>query len=79
MNENLTVFIQKAACLKLDRFKCEWTYFDRFGVEHIPQEIKKLKGKKIITTNIYRMIGYGSIMYGYFCIGLIDSMLRVKT
>ena len=43
------------------------------------KEIKKLKGKKIITTNIYRMIGYGSIMYGYFCIGLIDFMLRVKT
>ena len=28
------------------------TYFDSFGVEHIPKEIKKLKGNKNIITNI---------------------------
>ena len=29
------------------------TYFDSFGVEYIPKEIKKLIGNKSITTNIY--------------------------
>ena len=28
------------------------TYFDSFGIEHIPKEIKKFIGNKIITTNI---------------------------
>ena len=30
------------------------SYFDSFGVEHIPEEIKKLKGNKNIITDIYR-------------------------
>ena len=29
------------------------TYFDRFGVEHIPKEIRKSIRNKNITTNIY--------------------------
>ena len=29
-------------------------YFDSFGVEHIPKEIKKFIGKKHVITNIYR-------------------------
>ena len=28
------------------------TYFDSFGVEHIPKEIKKIKGNTNIITNI---------------------------
>ena len=44
------------------------TYFDSFGVEHIPREIMKfITGKKIIT-NIFRIQVYDSIMCGYFCI-----------
>ena len=31
------------------------TYFDSFGVEHIPKEIRKFIGNKNITTNIYRI------------------------
>ena len=31
------------------------TYFDSFGVEHIPEEIKKFIGNKNIKTNIFRM------------------------
>ena len=31
------------------------TYFDSFGVEHIPKDIKKFMDNKSITTNIYRM------------------------
>ena len=45
------------------------TYFDRFGVEHIPEEIKKFIGNKNITTNIYRIQAHNSIMCRYFCIG----------
>ena len=51
------------------------TYFDSFGVEHIPKEIMKFIGsnKKIIT-NIFRIQAYDSIMCGYFCIGFINFM-----
>ena len=31
------------------------TYFDSFGVEHIPKEVKKFIGNKNIATNIYRI------------------------
>ena len=31
------------------------TYFDSFGVEHIPKEIKKIIGNINIVTNIYRI------------------------
>ena len=31
------------------------TYFDSFGVEHIPKEINKIIRNKNIITNIYRM------------------------
>ena len=41
------------------------TYFDSFGVEHIPKEIKKFIGNKNIIVNIFR------IMCGYFCNGFI--------
>ena len=52
------------------------TYFDSFGVELIPKEIKQITGIKNIITNIYRIQAYDSIMYGYFCIGFIDFMLK---
>ena len=31
------------------------TYFDNFGVEHFPKEIKKIIGNKNIITGIYRI------------------------
>ena len=40
------------------------TYFDSFGVEHIPKEIKKIVGNKNIITNIYRIQEFDSIMCG---------------
>ena len=55
------------------------TYFDSFGVEHIPKEIKTFNINKNIKTNIFRIQAYDSIMYGYFCIGFIDFMLAGKT
>ena len=42
-------------------------YFDNFGVEHIPEKIKKLRGNKNIIRNIYRIQAYDSIMCEYFC------------
>ena len=40
------------------------TYFDSFGVEHIPQEIKAFIGNKNIKTNIFRIQADDSIMCG---------------
>ena len=63
------------------------TYFDSFGVEHIPKEIKTfikrpsssaLHNKNIIT-NIFRIQAYDSTMCRYFCIGFINYMFNGKT
>ena len=51
-------------------------YFDSFGVENIPKEIKKFIGNKNIITNIYRIQTYDSIMCGCFCIGFFYFMLK---
>ena len=40
------------------------TYFDSFGVEHIPKEIKKFISNKNIKINIFRIQAYDSIMCG---------------
>ena len=42
------------------------TYFDSFGVEHIPKEIKIFIGNKNMQTNVFRMQAYDSVMCGYF-------------
>ena len=56
------------------------TYFDSFGVEHIPKEIKAFIGRSLsITTNIFRIKAYDSVMCGYFCIGFIEFMLKGKS
>ena len=55
------------------------TYFDSFGVEHIPKEIRTFISNKNIKTNIFRIQAYDSIICGYFCIGFIDFMLEGKT
>ena len=52
------------------------TYFDCFGVEHIPKEIKKFIRNDNIITNIYRIQVFDSIMCGYFCIRFIDFMIN---
>ena len=54
-------------------------YFDSFGVEHISEEIKNFSWSKNITTHIYRIQVYDSIMCGYFCIGFIGFMLKGKS
>ena len=54
------------------------TYFDIFGVEHIPKEIKAFIKNKKIKTNIFREQAYDSVMSGYICIGFIDFMFKGK-
>ena len=48
------------------------TYFDSFGIEHVPKEVKKFIDNRNIISNIHRIQNYDSIMCGYFCIGCID-------
>ena len=55
------------------------TYFDSFGVEHIPREIKYFIKNKNIKTNIFRIQACESIMCGYFYIGFINFMFKGKT
>ena len=40
-------------------------YFDSFGVEYIPKEIRKIVGNRNITTNVRGIQSYDSIMCGY--------------
>ena len=41
----------------------EVIYFDSFGVEYLPKEIKKFIRNKNIKTNIFRIQDYNSIMF----------------
>ena len=54
-------------------------YFDNFGVEYIPNEIKQFIGNKDIISNIFRLQAYDSIMCVYFCLEFIDFMFAGKT
>ena len=51
-------------------------YFDSFGVDHIPKEIKKFIGNKN-TTNIYRIQTYDS-KRGYFSSDLLILCQKEK-
>ena len=42
----------------------EIVYFDSFGVEHVPKEIKIFVGNKNITANIFREQANNSIISG---------------
>ena len=63
------------------------TYFDSFGVEHIPNEITKFISRssssalqnKNIKTNIFMIQAYDSIMCGDICTGFINFMFKGKT
>ena len=52
------------------------TYFDSFGAEHIPKEIKKLINDKNIIASVFRIQGYDSVMCRNFCIGFINFMFK---
>ena len=53
----------------------EVIYFDGFGVEHGPKEIKRFIGHK----NTKAIPADNSIMHGYFCIGFTDFMFAGKS
>ena len=55
------------------------TYFDSFGVEHIPKEIKNFIDKSTVVTNVFRIQAFDSVMCGYFCIRFIGFMPKGKT
>ena len=89
---NLSKIKDRAYIINLDEYESigtQWialyvnaeyiTYFDTFGVEHIPKEMKKFIGNKNIITNIYRIQVFDSIMCGYFPIAFIDFMLKGKS
>ena len=46
--------------------RSEIVYFDSFGVEHVPEEIKEFIWNKNIIANIFRIQANNSIMCGYF-------------
>lgn len=50
------------------------TYFNSFGVKHIPKEIKKFIKGSTITKSIFRLQAYDSAMCRYVCIGFIDFL-----
>ena len=55
------------------------TYFDSFGVEHIPKEIKKFIDNKNIIANTFRIRGYDSTLCKYFCILFLNFMFKGKS
>ena len=53
------------------------TYFNNF--QHIAKEIKKIRGNRNITANIFRIQAYGTVMGGYFCTEFIGFMFKWKS
>ena len=56
----------------------EIVYFDRFGVEYIPDQIEEVIGNKSIKAYIFRLQATDSVMCGYFYIRFIDFLLAGK-
>ena len=59
--------------------RSEIVYFDSFGVEHVPEEIKDFIRNENIKANIFRVQANNSIMCSYFYIKFIDYMFAGKT
>ena len=57
----------------------EVIYFDSFGVENVPKEIKRFTGHKNTKTNKFRIQADNSILCGYFCIGFIDFIFAGRS
>ena len=75
--DNLQKIKDRAYLINLDEYSVTGThwivlyvlnndvnYFDSFGVEHIPKEIKTFIGDKNIKTNIFKIQAHDSIMCG---------------
>ena len=62
-------------CIALYFLDNDAIYFDSFGLEHVPKEIKHFIGNKNMQTSIFRIQAKNSIMCKYFSIGFIDYCL----
>ena len=58
--------------------RSEIVYFNSFGIEHVPEEIKEFVENENIIANIFRVQENNSVLCGYFGIGFIDFMLAFK-
>ena len=58
--------------------RSEIVYFDSFGVEYVPEEIKEFIGNKNMKANICRIQANNSIMCGYLGIGFINFIVAGK-
>ena len=89
---NLANIKDRTFVINLDEFKsmrAHWIalymngnniiYFDSFGVEHIPKEIKEFIRNKNIITNIYSLQACDSIMCEHFCIRFNDFTFKSKS
>ena len=55
------------------------TYFDNFGVEHIPKKLKKFVDKSIVLINIFRIQAYDTVMLDITVLDLLILCLKVRT
>ena len=74
MNIEILVHIGLLYFLK----KNEIVYFDSFGVEHTPEEIKNFIGNRNIKANVFRVQANNSIMCDYFVLDLLILYLQGK-
>ena len=58
--------------------RSEIAYFNSFGVEHVPEEIKEFVEIKSIKVNLFRKQANNLLICEYFYIGFIDFMLAGK-
>ena len=65
----VAIFIQKKNAV----------YFDSFGVERLPEEIKRFLHGKNLNLNLFRIQEFDSITCGYFCLGFLDYMFAGKS
>ena len=64
---------------KYSRTSNEVTYFDSFRIKDIPKEIKKFIGNRNITTNIFRIQAYASVMANTFILDLFIFLLSIPS
>ena len=74
MSINLMAFLQEVVYLYLDEYESLGTHQIALYVND--KNVTYFQYLKNITTNIYRIQAYDSIMCGFFCIGFIDFMLK---